>query len=1183
MRQATTTHFRTGISRCVFVLAILSIGQVQAEETDMAKLSQKFAELVKQRNYEQAIIFGEQLLLSRETTLGPEHRAVASFMNSLAGLYQDQGRYVLAEPLFKRSLAILEKTLGAEHPDVATGLGNLAELYRDQGQYALAEPLFKRSLAIREKTLGPEHPNVASGLNNLAELYRARGQYALAEPLYKRSLAIREKTLGPEHLNVATGLNNLAELYRDKGQYALAEPLYKRSLEILEKTLGPEHPNVASSLSNLAILYRAQGQYALAEPLYKRSLAIREKTLGPEHPDVAISLNNLAEMYRARGQYALAEPLYKRSMAIWVKTLGPEHPNVAASLGILAELYRDQGQYALAEPLYKRSLAIREKTLGPEHPDVAISLNNLASLYGAQGQYALAEPLYKRSLAIWEKTLGAEHPDVASSLSNLAELYRDQGQYALAEPLFKRSLAIREKTLGPEHPDVAISLNNLANLYQAQGQYALAEPLFKRSLAIWLKTLGPEHPNVATGLSNLASLYGAKGQYALAEPLFKGILAIWGKALGPGHPSVATSLNNLAELYRDQGQYALAEPLFEEILAIWEKTLGPEHPKFARSLNNLAAMYEAQGQYAKALTLARRTSLIYRKRIVAAGADESASREAATGKSALLSHLFFLERNPGNEPSDKIGDEALQIVQLAQASGTASAIAKMAARFASGSDALALLAKRKQDAAEQRSKIEGQLVNASSRSPDKRDAVAEQRLRDKSASIAKELESIDAQLTSRFPAYQELTRPEPLTADKVQRLLKPGEALLVYALGDRSFGWVVTSKGIRFRSLPVKLKDISAQVAKVRSQMEFDATGNSVAVSLDVLHQLYTSLFAPMLPELAGVTHILVVPSGPLQSLPLGMLVAAPPPVIHADVDYRSVEWLAKRYALSVLPAVSSIQAFRQFNKLDRAKEPFAGFGDPDIGDQKTPTRGVRGKLELTTIFRNVAAGGSNAGLGGQGADVADVEAIRRAPRLPETADELRAMAKAMKTSSQTVWLQGEATETRVKSLDLSKFRTLAFATHGVMAGELKGVGEPGLILTPPKTGSIEDDGYLSASEISKLNLNADWVVLSACNTAATDGSLGAEGLSGMAKAFFYAGAQSLLVSHWPVASEATVPLTTVMLQEYQTNPKLGKAQAQRKAMLSLMNTPNHPEYAHPIFWAPFVVVGEGGSDVRDN
>ena len=133
------------------------------------------------------------------------------------------------------------------------------------------------------------------------------------------------------------------------------------------------------------------------------------------------------------------------------------------------------------------------------------------------------------------------------------------------------------------------------------------------------------------------------------------------------------------------------------------------------------------------------------------------------------------------------------------------------------------------------------------------------------------------------------------------------------------------------------------------------------------------------------------------------------------------------------------------------------------------------------------------------------------------------------------------------------------------------------MILTPPAVPSGDDDGYLSAAEIAQLRLNADWVLLSACNTAAADGTPGAEGLSGLAKSFIYAGSRSLLVSHWPIASEATVPLTTWMLHEYATQPAAGKAAALRKAMLALMDTPGHPEYAHPFFWAPFVLVGEGG------
>ena len=227
--------------------------------------------------------------------------------------------------------------------------------------------------------------------------------------------------------------------------------------------------------------------------------------------------------------------------------------------------------------------------------------------------------------------------------------------------------------------------------------------------------------------------------------------------------------------------------------------------------------------------------------------------------------------------------------------------------------------------------------------------------------------------------------------------------------------------------------------------------------------------------------HVMVVSAGSLQSLPFSMLVASPPPEIKRDADYRQVDWLVKHYALSVLPSVSSIQAFRQFTKLSTAQEPFAGFGDPLIGGISGTTRGNRIKINIATAFRNAPV--KNAPNAAQAIEIADVEAIRNAPRLPETADELRGMAKALKFDQKSLWLQEKATETNVKRLDLSKYRTLAFATHGLMAAEINGIGEAGLILTPPREGSIEDDGYFSASEIATLKLNADLVVLSACAT----------------------------------------------------------------------------------------------------
>jgi CHAT domain-containing protein len=187
-------------------------------------------------------------------------------------------------------------------------------------------------------------------------------------------------------------------------------------------------------------------------------------------------------------------------------------------------------------------------------------------------------------------------------------------------------------------------------------------------------------------------------------------------------------------------------------------------------------------------------------------------------------------------------------------------------------------------------------------------------------------------------------------------------------------------------------------------------------------------------------------------------------------------------------------------------------------------------------------------------------------------------LAKAQGADDSAVYLQERATETQVRSMDLSSYRILAFATHGLVAGDLEGVAEPALVLTPPDEGSEADDGLLTASEIATLDLDADWVILSACNTAAADGKPGAEGLSGLAKAFFYAGARALLVSHWSVNSEAAVAITTGMLGQMAEEPDIGRAEALRRSMLAMLETEGKDHFAHPMFWAPFVVVGEGGT-----
>ncbi len=443
----------------------------------------------------------------------------AALLFAKAGYYlNERGRYSEAEPLLQQALALYRRLLGEEHPLVATSLNNLAQLYDNQGQYAEAETLYQQALALYRSLLGEEHPWVATSLNNVGALYRNQGLYAEAEPLLQQALALRIRLLGEEHPLVATSIDNLARLYKNQGRYAEAEPLLQQALALRIRLLGEEHPDVATSIHNLAQLYDNQGRYAEAEPLYQQALALSRRLLGEEHPDVATSIDNLARLYRTQGRYAEAEPLHQQALALRICLLGEEHPSVATSIDNLAGLYKNQGRYAEAEPLYQQALALRIRLLGEEHPDVATSIHNLAQLYHNQGRYVEAEPLYQQALALYRCLLGEEHPFVATSLKNLALLYLNQGQYAEAERLYQQALALSRRLLGEEHPDVATSIHNLALLYDNQGRYTEAEPLYKKALEIAELSLGVAHPktilfkkNYADFLHDYANFLRTKG------------------------------------------------------------------------------------------------------------------------------------------------------------------------------------------------------------------------------------------------------------------------------------------------------------------------------------------------------------------------------------------------------------------------------------------------------------------------------------------------------------------------------------------------------------------------------------------------------------------------------------------------------------------------------------------------
>jgi CHAT domain-containing protein/tetratricopeptide (TPR) repeat protein len=1057
-----------------------------------------------------------------------------------------------------------------------------------------------------------------AGLRRQIEQRRQAGKYADALPLAQRLVAATEQRFGANHVTVAASLNSLAIAYEELGLLPDAERTYRRTLAIIEKSLGAEHQNVGVTLGNLAIVLQRQGRYAEALPLAIRSLAIAQKAHGPDHPSVAISANTLASVYESQGRYAEAEALYKRSLAIREKAFGPEHRSVGSAVNNLAGLYVKQGRGGEAEPLYKRSLSIAEKTMGPDHPALGTGLNNLGLLYQEQGRYAEAETLFKRDLAIQEK-LGLEHPNVASALNNIGLIYHSQGRYSEALPLYERALAIRAQRLGPNHPQFAESLINLAELHRAQSRFAQADPLYRRGIAVQERVLGPEHPNLAVALNNFAELLRGQGRAAEAEPLYKRSLAIREKILGSGHPDVAQSLNNLALVYGAVGRYSDAEQSLIRALAILERTYGANHPNVASALHSLAWTHFAQRDWKAAHAFSRRALdiTIHRARRdrndqgrTSAGSGNSELARFGLRFALLVKAAHRLAGQQRNQTS-RLADESFVMAQWALGSAAATSVAQMSAREAKGSSALARVIRERQDLVSEWLSKDKLLTGALSRPVNQRNQLAEEELRKDLASIDGRIARIDATLAKQFPEYAALANPEPLAPAEAQAHLRPNEALVVffdtpslYGSSEETFAWAVTKTQTRLVRLEPGTHGLTQQVQALRCGLDHAAWEGEgerrcklllqTSVSSDRLlpfdleraHGLYRSLFG-QIEDLIKDKHLLLAPSGPLTALPFQVLVTEKPAsAMPADGAYSEVAWLARRHATTVLPSVASLKALRQFAKASKAAQPFVGFGNPLL-------LGPSGSDRRAWEHQSCKAPAARAQVVGRGVrsaipkffrgGLANVEEVRAQHPLPETADELCAVAHSSGAGGGAVHLGAQFSEKTVKALSasgtLASARVVHFATHGLLAGETEMLAasraEPALIMTPPQTATEDDDGLLTASEIAQLKLDADWVVLSACNTAAGDSDApGTEALSGLARAFFYAGARAALVSHWAVNSEATVSLITKAFDEIKADPSVGRAEALRRAMIALIETGGG--YAHPASWAPFVVVGEG-------
>jgi len=386
--------------------------------------------------------------------------------------------------------------------------------------------------------------------------------------------------------------------------------------------------------------------------------------------------------------------------------------------------------------------------------------------------------------------------------------------------------------------------------------------------------------------------------------------------------------------------------------------------------------------------------------------------------------------------------------------------------------------------------------------------------------------------------------------------------LSVVATSDGLWSWLVKPDGsLAAHRVALSNADAAKLVGRVRASIELDAAPSLPPFATDAAAQLHGALIAPFDTALSGTAHLIVAAGGVLGRVPFGALVSTPPQA-GAPAHY-----LIERLAVSHVPTATAWLALQAAGGGARSPEPLLAWGDPRFGrDTGAAVTSLR-HIQLTRAASDPT----------QAAPVASVS-YDQLPALPETREELQAIAASLKADPQRdLRLGAAATRASVlassQSGELRRKRVVAFATHGLMAGDLPNLDQPALALSA--TANAQTDPLaplLKLDDVLGLKMNADWVVLSACNTAAADGKA-EEALSGLTRGFFYAGARSLLVTHWAVETESAKLLTTATFEHYTAHADAGKAESLRQAMLKVMEMPT---YRHPAFWAPYALVGDG-------